>query len=443
MVLTDALESPSRIRPMAEMGNVRESGAAPLARRTGLLILGSIAPVLIWSYLAHVKEVAHAPGQVLPSGSVHAIQHLEGGIVAEVKVRESQLVDKEDVLLRMDERQTLPERDQAEVRLAGLQARSWRLRAFAEGCETPTCDSPHPNDPLYAEQKAIYLDQMQTLQDNLAVLDAQIAQRQAERAQAEGDLAAALKQLEVTAHLVKIRKELVEEKAISRVIYLETMRAHLTAQGEIQRFKKQIENSQGALDEARKRREQRIADAQREARDELGVAANEMAQVKELLDRMDRRVTRLDVRSPVRGLVQDLRVRTPGTVVQPGDVLLRIVPVEDHLTIEVRIPPNDVGRIAAGQPVVVKLTSYDFSRFGSLSGDLLSVSPSTLMDDQNKPYYKGLVTLPVNHLGDRPGLYPILPGMQAQVDITLGEKTILHSVLNPVWRSMSESFKER
>ncbi|MBF0311342.1 MAG: HlyD family type I secretion periplasmic adaptor subunit [Magnetococcales bacterium] len=443
-MLFDLSGSPHRLRPLVEMGSQEEGGAMALVRKTWGLLLLSIIPVVAWSAVASVKEVAHVPGQVLPSGSVQAIQHLEGGIVSEVMVKESQLVAKDAVLLRLDDHQALPDRDQTEFRLASLEAQAIRLRSFAEGFKPDFSGIEDRFKNIVDAQTEIYQNQVKNLTANRSVLEAQIGQRQTELEQARGELSVAYKQLKLTSDMLEIRRELVEQKAISRVIYLETERANMTANGEVERLKKQINNLGEALSEAKRRMEKLKNDTRQEAISELGTVVNEMAQVREARTRTGDRVKRLEVRSPVRGVVQDVRFKTKGSVVQPGDVLMHVVPVEDHLQVEVRISTEDVGRVPTGEQVVVKLSSYEFSHFGTLPGRLVSVSPGTLVDPtQNWSYYKGLVTLDRDHVGYGRETHPILPGMLAQVDIPLGERTILQSLTQPVARAMREAFKER
>ncbi len=434
----------TRVRVLADMGNIQETGAPPLIRETLILIIGTVALLLSWSAITGVKEVAHVPGQVIPKKSVQTVQHLEGGIVAEVLVQENQLVEKDQPLLRMDSNMSVPEREQALAQQRGLEARALRLRAFlAEGKRAKEYIIALQKDPLYTEQWEIYQNQKISLQNNLSVLDSQIAQRQADIDQARGELDDARKQYEVTGSLVKIRKDLIEQQAISRLIYLETLRAHIVAKGEIERFKKQIENQQAALQEVQQRRKKTIADTYKTANDELAVIVNEMAQVKEMLTKMVDRVERTEVKAPIRGIVQELKVHIPGSMVQSGEVLMRVVPVEDYLEVEARIPPNDIGRVAIGQTVVVKISSYEFSRFGTVSGKLSTLSSSVLTDEQGTPYYRGGVALNRYYVGDEPGKYPITSGMQAQIDILLGEKTILKGMLVALQRSTSGGFNER
>ncbi|MBF0613293.1 MAG: biotin/lipoyl-binding protein, partial [Magnetococcales bacterium] len=178
-----------RLDPLDEVGEVRGSGSRFLIRQTWQVILLFCLPLFIWTSVATIKDVAHVTGQVMPSGAMQAVQHMEGGIVAEVLVHESQLVDKGQVLLRLDSRQAMPEREQAEVRLAGLQARSARLQAIVDDTEPDYQRISQCFKELVEIQKRIYADQMATFQSNRAMVEAQIAQRNSELQQTIGDLA--------------------------------------------------------------------------------------------------------------------------------------------------------------------------------------------------------------------------------------------------------------
>ncbi|MBF0153080.1 MAG: HlyD family type I secretion periplasmic adaptor subunit [Magnetococcales bacterium] len=443
MNLFPAKPDPFRIRPLEAIGDVRDTGGAELIRNTWRIVLLVFLPLLIWSLVADLKDVSHVQGQVMPSGSVHVVQHLEGGIVAELLVRESQLVEKGAVMFRLDQNQSVPEQEQTELKIASLQANAIRLRAFEAGKEPDFSEISPRFAAAVAAQQRNFQHQSQSLNGNLAVLDAQIAQRRSDLKQVQDALDIAKQQEIVTADMLKIRQDLVERQAISRVIYLETKRANLTAQGEVERLQKQIANIRGALTETLKRRDKLVTDARHDAGTELAVTMNELSQIRDSLTRISDQVVRLDVRSPVRGLVQELKVQTTGVVVQPGETLAQIVPVNDHLQVEVRIPPQEVGRIARGQEVMVKLSSYEFSRFGTLPGRLQDISPSTLVQEGGQPFYKGVVTLAKDFVGDIPGVNRILPGMLAQVDITLGSRSVLATLLHPVSKAVQEAFKER
>ena len=183
--------------------------------------------------------------------------------------------------------------------------------------------------------------------------------------------------------------------------------------------------------------------AREQALAELSESANELIQVEEALIEAKDRVRRLDIVTPVRGIVKGLRVHTVGGIVPPGEVISEIVPLDEELIIEAKIQPRDVGHVRFGQPVTVKVTTYDFARFGGISGELKDVSASTFLDEQGEPYYKGIVSLDKNYVGSDPGQNRVMPGMTVQADIKTGKKTLFSYLLKPVYSSVSTSFRER
>jgi HlyD family secretion protein/adhesin transport system membrane fusion protein len=169
-----------------------------------------------------------------------------------------------------------------------------------------------------------------------------------------------------------------------------------------------------------------------------------MAQVREATARAEDRVSRLDVRSPVRGIVKDMRTRTVGGVIQPGAVVMDIVPIGQDLIAEVRISPRDVGHIRIGQEVWAKVSAFDFARYGAVPGRLKSFSATTFQDPQDgQLYYRGIVQLARVYVGDRPEQNPLLPGMVVQADIRLGDRSVLEYLFTPIYASLSNAMRER
>ncbi|MBF0191191.1 MAG: HlyD family type I secretion periplasmic adaptor subunit [Magnetococcales bacterium] len=431
---------PTHIRPLEIMGNDRDVAAPALIADTWKIVLLVFLPLLLWSFVAKLQEVAHAPGQVIPTGSVHVVQHLEGGIIDEIRVRDNTLVEAGQVMFRMDGTQVNAELEQVDARIAGLQARALRARAFARGEEPDFSGIPERFKGLADGQRQVYADQVLALENNKQVIHAQIAQRHSERQSLQAALETARGQVALTANMLEIRKTLLEKKAVSRIVYLETLKASETAQGEVKRIHKQIENIQGAIAEATSRLNQVEADGRRLANDELTSVTNELAQVREQRLEMVDRSARLEIRAPVAGIVQEVNITSK--VIAPGGVLAKIVPMADRMQIEVHISPQDVGRVRVGSPVAIKLSSYSFVYFGRVLGTLTAVSPSTLLDEKKQAYYKGIITLEKAYLGEEPGKNPILPGMLAQVDITLDQRRVIEILWKPVFNTVHDAFKE-
>ena len=171
--------------------------------------------------------------------------------------------------------------------------------------------------------------------------------------------------------------------------------------------------------------------------------SSELAQVEQALANLTDRVERLDVRSPVRGIVTSLRTLTISSVIQPGEVLMEIVPIGDELVVEAKVSPNDIGHVEPGQSADVRVSSYDFSRFGAVSGTVRQISATTFVDEQLMPYYRAVIALDQDFVGDVDGVNPIIPGMTVQADIKTGSKSILDYLLRPVYRGLNSSFRER
>ncbi len=421
-----------------------EEGSLPPFLR--LALIGAavlVAAFIVWTSVVSVDEIATAVGQVVPSDYVKVIQHLEGGTVAEIRVSEGQLVAKGDVLVRMDPAPAMSELDQLKARELALTLRAERLRAVVDGRKPDfsAFAAAHPNE--VADQKRIWASQIAAQHSAIAVMDAQVAQRGKELAQLKEQLTVAGRQLGLTRDQLKIRQDGVREGVVSRQVYLETKRGEVTAEGEAIRLREQIRVASETLQETERRRSNLHATQQQDALTELGTVTAELDQVKGALIKAQDRVDRLNVRAPVAGLVQDLKIRTPGQVLPAGGILMRIVPVDDRLEAEVRILPSDIGHVRAGQPVRVKFSTYDYTRYGDLPGTLDSISPSNFLDDQGHPYYRGMVRLSRPWIGPGEGQNRVLPGMSVEADIVTGHRPLFQYLLRPIYISLKSSFHER
>jgi adhesin transport system membrane fusion protein len=248
----------------------------------------------------------------------------------------------------------------------------------------------------------------------------------------------------LSADQTAIRAEAAQSGVVSRQTYLETARAKVAAEGEVTRIAEQIKVATDVLSEVERRRTSLDATQEQDALSELGSVSNEAEQVKNALTKLQDRVTRLEVKAPVAGQVQDLRVHTIGEVLAAGGTLARIVPSDAVLQAEVKVSPNDIGHVAVGQTVKVKVSSYDYNRYGTLPGILLKVSPTTLLDEQDKkPFYRGIVQINRPYMGPGENQNMVLPGMSVEADIVTGEKVLIQYLFKPVFVSLKSSFHER
>ena len=209
------------------------------------------------------------------------------------------------------------------------------------------------------------------------------------------------------------------------------------------RITEEIGVTENELAESVNRRTDTLNQSRRDALAELGSIRAEIAEVEETLQRLLARVNRLEVRAPIRGHVLDVKVQNIGQVVQPGALLMQVVSDNAVLEAEVRISPRDIGFVRVGQPVNLRVTSYDYSRFGFVKGRLKRVSASSLLDESKNAYYQGLIELETHYVGQDPGRNLLQPGMNVEAEILTGEKTLLVYLVKPLIDVVSMSFHER
>jgi HlyD family type I secretion membrane fusion protein len=421
-----------------------EEELIPAFVRPILVIVGTmVIAFFFWAAMTHMKEVARAPGEIIPTGQLKVVQHLDGGVVAEILTEERKLVKQGQILLRIDGSQALADLKQMEARQDSLRLREVRLKAFTDGHEPDFSAVGTTQSGLISNQREMYITQLATRDSTISILDRQINQRTQRIHQLETALSVAKEHVALTSELSKMREDLGARRLINRTVLLETRRAYVTASGEVARLQEEIGVSKQELAEAQNRRTDTINQSQRDALGELGVVRAELAEVDETIERLKARVERLEVRAPNQGYVQDMKVQTVGQVILPGALLMQIVPDNVVLEAEVRISPRDIGFVRVGQPVNVRVTSYDYSRFGVAKGSLKLVSASSVIGTDNRPYFRGLVELKNPYVGEVPGLNLLKPGMSVEAEILTGDKTLLAYLSKPLIDVLSKSFRER
>lgn len=430
-------------RLLSEAVQVDEELVPAFVRPALVVVAVLVFGFIIWASLTTLSEVTHAPGEVIPTGQVKVVQHLDGGQIKTIDVEEGTRVTQGQVLLTMDGAQARGDLRQMETRLVALKLRGERLSAFAENRDPDFSKITTSHADLISDQRQIYVNQIASENSTLSVLDRQIDQKKQRLAQLTKQLAVAKNQQQLSNELLALREKLAAKKLITRVDLLQTQQAKVTADGEVTRLQQEYDVVSQELAEVQSRRADTVNQLRRDALSELGAVGAETAEAQEALVRLQDKVTRLEVRSPATGYVQDLKVATVGQVVQPGSVLMQIVPEDVTLECEVRISTKDIAYVQVGQPVEVRVSSYDYSRYGTASGTIHRISATSLVSDDNQPYFKGWVTLEHPYVGDVAGRYPIRAGMGVDAEIKTGEKSLIAYLIKPVVRALESGFRER
>lgn len=410
-----------------------------------LLVVATIGGGLAWAGFAELDEVTRGKGRVVPASEVQVAQNLEGGIVAEILVAAGQQVEAGQVLLRIDDTGAASSLQELAETRWGLEAAIARLTAEAEGKPLvfpPEVESARP--AMVAAERQLYERRQQELAASIEVLVQQRDQRRGEQAEMRAELASLRQQHLLVEERYRLTKPLEATGAVSRVEILELESELVELAGRIEQLEAALPRIAAAIGEAEGRIEERRSRFRAEAQSELNDRQVRLAGLKEQMRAREDRVVRTEVRAPVRGVVKEVKVPGVGTVVQPGEGLVEIVPLDGALMVEAEIRPADVAFVRPGQRARVRLSAYDYATYGALDGTVEWVSADTFVSDQGDSYYRVRVsTGQETILGPGDEALPILPGMVAEVDILTGRRTVLAYLLKPILRAQEVALTER
>lgn len=408
------------------------------------LVMLLFASLLIWSSQAQLDEVSIAPGEVMPEGKTKIIQHLEGGIVTDLYVGEGDSVEEGAPLLRLALPTTSMSRPEIEARLDGLRLTLARLNA--EAADTALAfpaDVASRRPDLAKTEDAVHRARLSELESSLKVLREQKTQRLNEGRELRAQLDSARSNLAITQKRYDISASLLRDGLTHQMAHLDIAAQIQDLKGRMEALAPALERSEAAINETLEREREAALSFRREAREHIGEVEREMVQLTERLTRAEDQDQRTLIRSPAKGVVKNIKHTTHGAVVNPGEPILEIVPVEDVLIVSARLNPVDRGYVHEGQAATVKVTTFDYARYGGLEGTVTQVAPDTTIDDKGLAYYRVLVRTEKTWLGDARGQYDIKPGMEAVVDIHTGTRSVLDYLIRPVLKLRHEAFRER
>ena len=399
---------------------------------------------ILWADFAELEEVTRGDGTVIPSSKTQVIQNLEGGILAEILIREGDIVQRGDILVRIDNTVAQATYNDARGQYNSLRATISRLTAELEDTELsfpPDVEAEAPEE--VADQRSLYSARKRQMEAQVSVLKAQAFQRRQEikemrsrRSQLSNSLALAREEQTITAPLAA-------RGVVPRLDLLRIDRQVADLEGEIGTIGTSLPRLQNAVKEAEQRIDELVLTAKAELSDQLNQAKAQLKSVAETLFAGKDRVTRTEVRSPVHGTVKEIKHNTVGGVIRPGEDIMEIVPLDDSLLIEASIRPADIAFLRPGQKAVIKVTAYDFSIFGGLDADLEQISASTIKDEAGESFYRVYLRTDRNTLVHNDEDLPIIPGMTATVEILTGKKSVLDYIMKPILKAQNRALRER
>jgi len=412
-----------------------------------LLLFGVIlffAAAIAWAWWAQIDEVTRGQGTVIPSSQVQVIQNLEGGILKAILVKEGELVEAGQILLRIDDTSFAASLGEQKAAFYSLMGQIARLTAESEGSalEFPPELLAEARQVAVNERK-LFNARRADLKSQLGILRKQVDQRRQELIELRGLLKQNRSGLVLLEEELQMTEPLVRNGVVPKINLLRLRREVNDLEGLINGTILALPRSKSAVQEATRRIEERYLNFRSEALRELNAQKAEFAQVEQAILAAKDRVLRTDLRSPVRGIVKQMNIRTIGGIVMPGMNLMEVVPLDDTLLVEARVLPADVAFLKPGQKATVKLTAYDFSIYGGLDAELVRISADTIVDERGESYYQIIVRTDKSELVHHGNVLPIIPGMVASVDILTGRKTVLDYLLKPILKARNRALTER
>ena len=436
--------------PAASTGGTSIAAASRLgeiSRASNILLLAiaiTFAALAIWASVAQIDTVAQAQGKVIPSARVQVIQSLEGGIVREIHVRQGQSVEAGTLLVSLSTTQSGGEFQTRQQQTHALSARIARLQAEVEQ-RTPVFapELGRQAPEFVAAERAAFEGRRMEQTSQTAMLTAQIAQKTQELEEARVALLTAQRTLASAEEERTMLVQLVAQGLEPRIELVRIERVISEAEGRDKGSRVAIERLKEAILETRARRDSMQQNFRAQARDELNRSTAELRSIEPGLPALEDRVDRGGLRAPVRGFVNRVFVNTVGGVAKAGDPLLELVPADDQLVVEAMVSPRDIGFVQLGQHARVKLTAYDYSIFGAMPGKVVQIGADAVTNERGEAFYLVRVETDAKVVDSLDRKLPIISGMQAQVDIVTGAKTVLTYLLKPLISVRESAFRER
>jgi len=435
--------SRKQARYLSNEAILEERGPSRLDFLMIILILGLIISSVVWANYVPVVTSAKTDGEVIPFGKNRVVQHLEGGIVDQINVNDGDLVKPGEILLKFEPTLRVAELDQVRAREATLQIRARRVKAFIDGTEPAFDDLGARFSNLVDEALFSLRATRARVAGETAVLKSRIKQRR-KTADIYSQQAKSLReQLKLVEEAVAMRSKLFKSGHGSRVNLISSQLELARMQGALTESIVSAEQARAAITEAQHQLIELDVKERDSATEELSEVLGELAEVRENFARLENRVKRLEVVAPLAGVVHGLQVNTSGAVVQPGQILMTIVPSDEGVIVETRLGPRDIGYVRVGQQAKITITGFDARRYGNVTGKLVKLSANTFSDENGAPYFKGRIALDKDYVLADNIRYPVVPGMTVQADITTGQQNLLRYLTRPVYVALEKAFSER
>lgn len=386
---------------------------------------------IAWASVAKVDEVTRGQGKVIPSSKVQLVQSTEAASVAELLVRSGQSVKRGQLLARLDN----PESRSLLAETEALEARAQRLQSEGTGAGAGA---------LQGEEAVLSNVRRQALSSRISAMRSSAEQRRREAAEAAATISSLSRSLQLANENVNRLAPLAAKNIVPQTDLANAQREVVDLQGRIAAAREQQGRANAAVSEALSQANEAAFQFRQEALNERSQVNQRIAVNQQSLSGTQGQAGRLELRSPVDGIVNNLKVTTIGGFVQAGEKVMEVVPMGEKLLVETRVKPSDIAFIKVGDKALVKVTAYDFSTYGGLDGRVVQVSADSIYDEvEREAYFTVIVETNRSYLNAGARRLPITPGMITDTDIITGRKSILSYLLRPLSKARSEALRER
>jgi len=418
------------------MGGLRDAWADWDANRKLIAIAAAgVLLLIVWAAVARVDEVTRGMGKVIPSSKVQLVQAAEPATVSSILVRAGQSVKAGQLLVRLDDSQSASALGQLETENQRLAARAARLQNEGTG---------GANGALSADEAALSAVRQATARSRQSALASAVEQRRRDLSEGQATVAALQNSARLAQDQVNMLAPLAAKGIVPQTELLSAQRELVDVQGRLSAARQGTARAAAAISEAQAQLNEARFDFRQQALNERSEVTTKIAVNEQTIRGASARLQRNELRAPVSGIVNDVKVTTVGGFVQPGETIMQVVPVGEKLLVEARVAPKDIAFIKVGDPANVKVTAYDFSIYGGLAGTVRQISADSIYDEAEKEaYYSVIVETDRAYIVSRGKRLPIVPGMICDVEIITGRKSVLTYLMKPVLKAFDEAMEER
>ncbi|MDD5158283.1 HlyD family type I secretion periplasmic adaptor subunit [Sulfurimonas sp.] len=395
---------------------------------------------LIWATFSEIDEVVRGDGKIIPSGQTKILQHMEGGIVSKILVKEGDKVSINQPMYQLEQASFTADLNEKDIEKISLEAKQKRLESLIYDKELVFSDEFSKKYPqIVHNEMQIFFSERQNNSERLNGVSQKVEQKKYEIQDLEMKQRDLKSELDVASENSSISEQLMKSGAGSKKEYLAEMGKKQNLITQLNGVKNQIPVARGKLKEGLFELGAIKSEIKSKALNELQETRLKLRQTAEQNEASVDRTNRLLITSPVNGIVNKLYYYTIGGAIKPGEKIAEVTPLEDGFMIDANIKASDRGRIWIGQKASIDITAYDYARYGRIEGKLISISPDSYTNQKGEILYSVKIKAFKDNLGAN---LPIMPGMEAGVNIITGKRTVLSYIFFPIKRMGQNSMLE-